>query len=105
MNCDLCRFLSNTNLDAIKLIIWLSQYNPVFTVHGRQEDAEEFLMILIDKCANLSNLTHFDTNERHTCTVCGKVSYVSEEITDISNNATLKLSLPNLLTRYVLVKV
>ena len=78
--CELCRFLISSDLNAINLRIWVSQFNPVFSVHGRQEDAEEFLMILIEKCANLSNLAHFDTKEKHTCTICGKVSYVSEEL-------------------------
>ena len=78
--CDLCQFLTSTEINAINLRIWGSQFNPVFSVHGRQEDAEEFLMILIDRCANLSNLAHFDTKEKHTCTVCGKISYVSEEL-------------------------
>ena len=76
-HCDLCIFLARTNLDAIDLRIWASLYNPVFSVHRRQEDAEEFLMILIEKCANLSNLAHFDTKEKHACTVCRKVRYVS----------------------------
>ena len=78
--CPLCSFLVSTDLDAINLRTWASQFNPVFSVHGRQEDAEEFLRVLIDKCVNLSNLAHFDTQEKHTCTVCGKVSHVSTEL-------------------------
>ena len=77
--CNLCKFLLSTELNAISLRIWASQLNPTFAVHGRHEDAEEFLRVLIEKCANLSNLVHFDTKERHICTVRTRVSE-SEEI-------------------------
>ena len=38
--CELCKFLTSTNLNAINLRIWTSRFNPVFNVHGRHEDAE-----------------------------------------------------------------
>ena len=78
--CELCKFLISNDLDAINLRIWASQFNPTFSVHGRQEDAEEFLRILIDNCTSLSNLAHFNTKEKHICTVCKKVSYGFEEL-------------------------
>lgn len=49
-------------------------------VHGKHEDAEEFLRTLIENCANLSNLTHFNTKERHFCSICGRVSEATEEL-------------------------
>ena len=78
--CPLCSFLISTDLNAIDLRIWASQFNPTFTVHGRQEDAEEFLRVLIDNCSSLSNLAHFDTKEKHTCTVCQYVSSGADEL-------------------------
>ena len=79
-HCDLCEFLIITDVNATNLRIWASQFNPTFREIGRQEDAEEFLRVLIDKCANLSNLAHFNTEEKTTCTVCGKVSTISVEM-------------------------
>ena len=77
--CNLCNFLISTEANAINLRIWVSQYNPIFSVHGRHEDAEEFLRVLIEKCSILSNLAQFSTKEKHTCTVCGTVTHIREE--------------------------
>ena len=35
---------------------------------------------MIEKCPNLSNLAHFDTQEKHICSVCAKVTKGQEEI-------------------------
>ena len=83
--CPLCIFLISAELDAINLRIWASQVNPTFSVHGRHEDAEEFLRVLIDNCASLSNLAHFNTKQKHTCIVCGKVSGSEELNRDVKS--------------------
>ena len=85
-HCDLCEFLANgSNVFAIDLRIRASQFNLTFNVHGRQEDAGEFLAVLIDKCSNLSNLAHFNTHEKRICTVCGKVTGSDELNRDIKS--------------------
>ena len=46
--CDLCNFLSNVSNDfAIELRIRASHFNHIFAISGRQEDAAEFLNVLI----------------------------------------------------------
>ena len=79
-NCNLCEFLRNSHVDATTLRIWASQFNPTFKRSGRHEDAEEFLRVMIDNYANLSNLAQFGTKEKHTCTVCYTVTHIPEEL-------------------------
>lgn len=77
--CPLCTFLQSTELNAKNLRLWASQFKPTFAVHGRQEDAEDFLRVLIDKCLNLSILAHFDTKETKICTVCNRKANLEVE--------------------------
>ena len=39
--------------------------------------------VLIDTCRNLSNLAHFNTKQKHVCTVCGKMTESEELNRDI----------------------
>ena len=51
--CNLCKFLLSTELNAISLRIWASELNPIFAMPGRQEDASEFLRVLINKLKSI----------------------------------------------------
>ena len=77
--CKLCKFLLSPEKNATKLRDWASEFNPTFTIPGRQEDVAEFLSVMIEKCKNLSNLAQFNTQEKHICSVCTKVTKGQEK--------------------------
>ena len=78
--CKLCKFLVSNEKNATQLRDWAAEFYPTFTYQGQQEDAGEFLSVMIDNCRNLSKLAHFDTQEKHICSVCAKVTKGQEEI-------------------------
>ena len=75
--CLLCKHCKNVlnNLDSVhnnaELRIMASRLNNEFKTLD-QQDAQEFLGVLIEHCTNLQELLFFSTQETHTCPICWK---------------------------------
>ena len=75
--CLLCKHCKNVlnNLDSVhnnaELRIMASRLNNEFKTL-EQQDAQEFLGVLIEQCTNLQELLFFSTQEIHTCPICWK---------------------------------
>lgn len=87
-HCPLCKYLLKvindpsygTKHGASEVKSWASSFKPIFG-GTNQQDAEEFLHLLVKECENLQGITGFDTAQWRICNTenCNEVTFRIQE--------------------------